>query len=64
MFKALIDAFTPRLLSPGHPHCALSVLTPGLLSPTRLPCEWRLLAGGPRPCSPWCPRDSTTWMGP
>lgn len=64
MFKALIDAFTPRSLSPGHPHCALSVLTPGLLSPTCPPCELRLLAGGPCPCSPRCPGDSTTWMGP
>lgn len=45
-------------------HCALSVLTPCLLSPTCPPCKWRLLAGSPHPCSPRCPQDSATWTGP
>ena len=33
-------------------HCALSVLMRCLLSPNCPPCEWRLLAGSPHPCSP------------
>lgn len=45
-------------------HCALSVLMPCFLSPNCPPCEWRLLAGSPHPCSPRCPQDSATWMGP
>ena len=51
-----------QFLRGAHTVTALSLWTPGLLSPTCPPCEWRLLAGGPRPCSPQCPKDSTTCM--